>query len=72
MKINKCVQFKYQIDNLEDHTQLLRLENEEDCHYVQIKEFNKLMYNKTKHKEKNHFCIDSLQWFIIEKVLTKH
>ena len=32
-------------------------------HYIYIKDFNRLMYNKTKHKEKKWFCMRCLQYF---------
>lgn len=50
---------------------LLITENEKQ-HYLLIKDFNKLMYNQTKHKESKHFCMYCLQCFSSEKVLTNH
>ena len=41
-------------------------------HYVLIKDFNKFMYNQTKHKERKHFCMYCLQCFSQEDVLTEH
>jgi len=41
-------------------------------HYVLIKDFNKLMYNQTKHKERKHFCMYCLQCFSSERILIKH
>ena len=41
-------------------------------HYVYIKDFNRLMYNKTKHKEKKWFCMRCLQYFSSQNVLNKH
>ena len=37
--------------------------NEEKSHYVFIKDFNRLMYSKTKHKDRKHFCMSCLQNF---------
>lgn len=37
-----------------------------------IKDFNSLMYNKTKHKERKHFYMHCLQSFSTEEILTKH
>ena len=37
-----------------------------------FKDFNNLMYNKTKHKCKKHFCMHCLQCFSSEDVLTNH
>ena len=38
-------------------------------HYVLIKDFNKFMYNQTKHKDKKHFCMYCLQNFTTEKII---
>ena len=37
-----------------------------------IKDFNKLMYCKTKHKEKKYFCRHFSQYFSEERILIKH
>ena len=50
---------------------LLIIENE-NKHYVLIKDFNEFMYNQTKHKERKHFCMHCLQCFSSERVLTNH
>ena len=39
--------------------------------YVLITYFNSLMYNKTKRRERKHFCMHCLQCFSTE-VLSKH
>ena len=44
----------------------------ENKHYVLIKDFNKFMYNQTKHKKRKHFCMHCLQCFISEQVLNNH
>ena len=41
-------------------------------HYVLIKDFNKFMYNQTKHKERKHFCMYCLLCFSSERILIKH
>ena len=51
---------------------LLYITNNEKKHYVLIKDFNKFMFNQTKHKERKHFCMYCLQCFSSEKVLTNH
>ena len=43
----------------------------ENKHYLLIKDFNKLMFNKTKHKERKHFCMYYLQCFRSENILIK-
>ena len=59
-------------EKYEDHMELLLITDDEDEHYVLIKDFNKFMYNKTKHKEKKHFCMHCLQCFSSERVLNDH
>ena len=36
---------------------LLMIHEENKSHYVYIKDFNRLMFSKTKNKNKKHFCI---------------
>ena len=55
-----------------DILNLLLITNGEKQHYVLIKDFNKFMYNQTKHKCKKHFCMYCLQCFISEEVLNNH
>ena len=55
-----------------DRMNLLLITENENKHYVLIKDFNKLMYNQTKHKERKHFCMHCLQCFSSERVLTNH
>ena len=43
-----------------------------EWHYVYIKDFNKFMFNKTKHKNKIYFCKYCLQYFSSESILVKH
>ena len=41
-------------------------------HYVYIKDFNRLMFSKTKNKNKKWFCKSCLQCSSDEKVLKEH
>ena len=59
-------------EKYEDCMDLLLITENENKHYVLIKDFNKLMYNQTKHKERKHFCMYCLQCFSSERVLTYH
>ena len=43
-----------------------------NSHYVYINDFNRFMCNKTKNKNKKHFCKYCLQWFSSERVLVEH
>ena len=59
-------------EKYEDHMELLLITKDENKHYVLIKDFNKFMFNQTKHKERKHFCMHCLQCFSSERVLTEH
>ena len=56
----------------EDQMNLLLITKDEKKHYVLIKDFNRFMYNQSKHKERKHFCMYCLQCFKSESILTKH
>ena len=51
---------------------LLLIFDKNKSHYVYIKDFNRLMFNKTKNKNKKYFCRRCLQCFSNEKVLSEH
>ena len=44
----------------EDEMNLLLIANGETNHYVYIQDFKRMMYNKTKNKNKKHFCMSCL------------
>ena len=52
-----------------DCVDLLLISNDFTNHYMYIKDFNRLMFNKTKNKNKNYFCKSCLQRFSGENVL---
>ena len=52
-----------------DSIDLLLISNDFTSQYVYIKDFNRLMFNKTKNKNKICFCKSYLQCFSSEKVL---
>ena len=56
----------------EDEMNLLLIANGETNHYVYIQDFNRMMYNKTKNKNKKHFCMSCLQCFSSEYILEQH
>ena len=56
----------------EKHVDLLYTENEETNHYVLIKNFDKLNFNITKHKHKQHFCRYCIQHFSTKEILEQH
>ena len=51
---------------------LLLIFDENQSHYMYIKDFNRFMFSKTKNKNKKHFCKCCLQCFSSEKVLIEH
>ena len=59
-------------EKYEDHMELLLITKAEKKHYVLIKDFNKFMFNQTKHKNKKHFCMHCLQCFSSDRVLNEH
>ena len=59
-------------ENFNDHIELLLITKGEKKHYILIKDFNKFMYNQTKHNERKHFCMHCLQCFSSERVLRNH
>ena len=55
-----------------DIMDLLLISNGFTNHYVYIKDFNRLMFNKTKNRNKKYFCKSCLQCFNSENVLLEH
>ena len=51
---------------------LLLITEGEVGHYCLLKDFNKFMYNQTKHKGRKHFCMYCFQCFSSERVLNNH
>ena len=51
---------------------LLLITEDDNKHYVLIKDFNRFMFNQTKNKERKHFCLHCLQHFSSERVLNNH
>ena len=56
----------------ENSMDLLIISDKIQSHYVYNKDFNKLMFNKTKNKNKKYFCKYCFQCFSSEKALVKH
>ena len=70
-EIEKKNNIRINVFGNDDHMELLLIIKEENKH-VLIEDFNKLMYNQTKHKERKHFCMHFLQFFSSERVLENH
>ena len=60
----------------EDHMDLLLITDESGTgggwYYVYIKEFNRFLYNQTKHEHRKHFCRCCLQCFTTLDILGRH
>ena len=48
---------------------LLLITEKDKSHYVFIKDFTRLMFSRTKHKDKKHYCMSCLQSFTTEEIL---
>ena len=59
-------------EKYENHMELLLITENENKHYVLINDFNRFMYNQTKHEHKKHFCMYCLQCFSSEIILNNH
>ena len=56
----------------EDSMYLLLLTGDDKSHYMYIKDFNRFIFHKTKHKNKKYFCRSCLQCFSSKNELTEH
>ena len=56
----------------ENSMDLLLVTDENKSNYVYIKDFGRFMFQKTKNKNKKHFCKSCLQCFSSKHVLTEH
>ena len=54
------------------HINLLLITEDNNKHYVLIKDFNRFMTHQTKHDDRKHFCMHCLQCFSSERVLDNH
>ena len=55
----------------ENSMDLLLVTDGDKSHYVQIKDFDRFMFHKTKNKNKKYFCMSCLQCFSSKYVLTE-
>ena len=58
--------------NFKDSMNLCLIKNDNNFHYVYIKDFDRFMFHKAKNKKKKWFCRSCLQCFSRESVLIKH
>ena len=72
MRMSNFIQFMSQSIKNEKVLNLLLITQGEKQHYVLIKDFNKMMCNKTKHQHRKHFCMFCVQCFRTNEILAKH
>ena len=58
--------------NFNDNMDLLLTSNEFKSHYACIKDFDRFMLDKTKNRNKKHFCKCCLQCFSSNEILIEH
>ena len=51
---------------------LFLITEKDKSHSLFIKDFSRLMFSRTKHKEEKHHCMSCLQSFTKEKILNQH
>ena len=51
---------------------LLLITEKGKSHYVFIKDFNRLIFSRTKHKDEKHHCMSCLQSFTTKEILSNH
>ena len=59
-------------ETFEDQMNLLLITEDKKKHYVLIRDFNRFMYNQSKHQHRKHFCLSCPQCFLSKNVLEKH
>src|SRR5271156_4507811 len=67
--IKQCNKF---VDDSKHIDLLITTDEEENYHYIWIKDLNKLCHNHTKHDGKKHFCKNCIQCFTTKEILEKH
>ena len=75
----KCFGYENKIHSLyiskKSYNQMLNLlliTEKDKSHYVLIKYFNRLMFSRTKHKDRKHYCMSCLKSFTTEEILSNH
>ena len=59
-------------ETFEDQMNLLLITKDEKKHYILIKDFDKFMYNQSRHRERKHLYMYCLQCFSSESISEKH
>ena len=62
----------YVLKKIENFMDLLHVIDGVKSQYVYIKDFDRFMVHKTKHKNKKYFCKSCVWCFSSKNVLTKH
>ena len=69
MKI-KFILYKFQKKCYDETLHSLLIDEKGKSHYVFIQDFNRLLFSRTKHQDKKHYCMSCLQNFTIEEILS--
>ena len=69
---NKVYPFYISKRSYDQTLDLLLITEKDKSHYVFIKDFNRLMFSRTKHTDKKHHCMSSLRSFTTEEILSNH
>ena len=70
---NISINVFYHENNLVHPAHITKLmDNENKAYWICIKNFNRFVFNKTKHKAKKHFCRYCFQYFSSDRFLNKH
>ena len=69
---NKVYPFYISKRSYDQTLDLLLITEKDKSHYVLIKDFNRLMFSRTKHTDKKHHCMSSLRSFTTEEILSNH
>ena len=70
--VNRVVKLRQSKETYKDVLNLLLIERDGKSHYVLIKDFSRLMFNKTKDRNKKHFCERCFQNFSSDEILMRH
>ena len=71
MKI-QVILYTFQKNLYNETLNLLLITEKGKSHYVFIKDFNRLMFSKARHKDKGHFCMSCLQHFSTKEIVNNH
>ena len=69
---NKVYPLRISKQSYDQTLNLLLITEKSKSHYVFIKDFNRLIFSRTKDKDKKHHCMSCLQSFTTEEILSNY